>query len=520
MDFVNPIDILKSSLNRLRLKLDTNRSKSRAACTHAGAQSVTFSFTNKCPYTVWPGTLTAAGRPQLSSTGFTLATGASFSLSALQHGLARTQCSTSGKFVCATADCASGVIECNGAGAIPPASLAEFTLRGDGGKDFYDISLVDGFNIPISITPQGGSGCQSTSCAANVNAVCDPSLAVRGADGNVIACKSACAAFNQPQYCCTGAYSTPETCPPTQYSMTFKQKCPQAYSYAYDDRSSTFTCPVAIDRASFSLSAPATWSGRFWARTQCSTSGKFVCATADCASGVIQCNGAGAIPPASLAEFTLRGDGGKDFYDISLVDGFNIPISITPQGGSGCKSTSCAANVNAVCDPKLAVRGADGTVIACKSACAAFNQPQYCCTGAYSKPETCPPTQYSRTFKQQCPQAYSYAYDDKSSTFTCPRGSGCQSTSCAANVNAVCDPSLAVRGADGTVIACKSACVAFNQPQYCCTGPNNTPETCPPTQYSMTFKQQCPQAYSYAYDDKSSTFTCPSGGNYLITFCP
>ena len=39
-----------------------------------------------------------------------------------------------GKFVCATADCASGVIECNGAGAIPPASLTEFTLRGDGGK--------------------------------------------------------------------------------------------------------------------------------------------------------------------------------------------------------------------------------------------------------------------------------------------------------------------------------------------------------------------------------------------------
>ncbi|KAB5520104.1 hypothetical protein DKX38_024423 [Salix brachista] len=124
------------------------------------------------------------------------------------------------------------------------------------------------------------------------------------------------------------------------------------------------------------------------------------------------------------------GDGGKDFYDISLVDGFNIPISITPQGGSGCKSTSCAANVNAVCDPKLAVRGADGTVIACKSACVAFNQPQYCCTGAYSKPETCPPTQYSMTFKQKCPQAYSYAYDDKSSTFTCPSGGNYLITFC------------------------------------------------------------------------------------------
>ncbi|KAJ6315903.1 hypothetical protein OIU78_019222 [Salix suchowensis] len=220
------------------------------ACTHVGAQSVTFSFTNKCPYTVWPGTLTNPGSPAFSSTGFTLEAGASSTQSApatwAGRFWARTQCSTdaSGKFVCATADCASGVIECNGAGAIPPASLAEFTLRGNGGgQDSYDISLVDGFNIPISITPQGGSGCQSTSCAANVNAVCDPSLAVTGADGTVIACKSACLAFNQPQYCCTGAYSTAETCPPTQYSMTFKQQCPQAYSYAYDDKSSLVTCP-------------------------------------------------------------------------------------------------------------------------------------------------------------------------------------------------------------------------------------------------------------------------------------
>ncbi|KAJ6755543.1 hypothetical protein OIU79_028034 [Salix purpurea] len=34
-----------------------------------------------------------------------------------------------------------------------PASLVEFTPSGDGGKDYYDIGLVDGFNLPISITP-------------------------------------------------------------------------------------------------------------------------------------------------------------------------------------------------------------------------------------------------------------------------------------------------------------------------------------------------------------------------------
>ena len=42
---------------------------------------MTFVVKNNCPYTVWPGTLTAAGRPTISSTGFTLATSASPSLS-------------------------------------------------------------------------------------------------------------------------------------------------------------------------------------------------------------------------------------------------------------------------------------------------------------------------------------------------------------------------------------------------------------------------------------------------------
>ncbi|KAK0598649.1 hypothetical protein LWI29_036645 [Acer saccharum] len=49
-------------------------------------------------------------------------------------------------------------------------------------------------------------------------------LAVKGSDGNgsTIACKSACAALNQPQYYCTGAFNTPETFPSTNYSKIFK----------------------------------------------------------------------------------------------------------------------------------------------------------------------------------------------------------------------------------------------------------------------------------------------------------
>ncbi|KAK9290097.1 hypothetical protein L1049_008261 [Liquidambar formosana] len=214
---------------------------------YVGAHSASFTFKNNCPYIVWPGTLTGGGSPQLSSTGFELASGASLILDVPNpwsgRFWARTQCAAdaSGKFICATADCGSGQIACNGAGAIPPATLIELTLAANGGTDFYDISLVDGFNLPVSLSPTSGS-CNSTSCPANVNTVCPPELSVKGSDGSVIACKSACLAFNQPQYCCTGSFGSPTTCSPTNYSMIFKSQCPQAYSYAYDDKSSTFTC--------------------------------------------------------------------------------------------------------------------------------------------------------------------------------------------------------------------------------------------------------------------------------------
>ncbi|MQK89917.1 hypothetical protein EI007_25835, partial [Escherichia coli] len=92
--------------------------------------------------------------------------------------------------------------------------------------------------------------------------------------------------------------------------------------------------------------------------------------------------------------------------------------------------------------------------------------------------------------------------------------------SCPANINTVCPSELQLKGSDGNVIACKSACLALNQPQYCCTGDFGTADKCPPTKYSQIIEQQCPDAYSYAYDDKSSTFTCSARPDYAITFCP
>lgn len=75
-----------------------------------------------------------------------------------------------------------------------------------------------------------------------------------------------------------------------------------------------------------SIDAPDDWAGRFWARTWCNDQTNH-CETGDCGNKV-ECNGAGGVPPATLAEITLKGHEGLDFYDISLVDGFNVAASV------------------------------------------------------------------------------------------------------------------------------------------------------------------------------------------------
>ncbi|XP_060171167.1 thaumatin-like protein 1b [Lycium barbarum] len=216
----------------------------------AGSYAANFIIKNNCPYSIWPATLTGQG-PQLL-TGFELTSQASQTLEVPNSWSgrvwARFVClnDATGKFTCLSGDCGTGQVTCNNKGAIPPATLVEFTLAGYGGKDFYDISLVDGFNLPVSVVPQNRAGCNSTSCPVDIdNKGCPEELALRNPKGGVIGCKSACVAFQQPQYCCTGPYGSPKTCKPTKYSLQFKHLCPQAYSYAYDDATSTFTCTGA-----------------------------------------------------------------------------------------------------------------------------------------------------------------------------------------------------------------------------------------------------------------------------------
>ncbi|XP_050230238.1 pathogenesis-related thaumatin-like protein 3.5 [Mercurialis annua] len=226
----------------------------------SSAYSSTFTFVNKCTYPVWPGILSNAGTSQLPTTGFALQPGESNALevpvSWSGRLWGRTVCAfdQAGKFSCATGDCGSSTVECSGDGAAPPATLAEFTLNGANGLDFYDVSLVDGYNLPMLISPQGGTSgnCTITGCSVALNNACPSELKVMDSEnGENIACKSACEAFGNPEYCCSGDYGNPNTCKPSSYSEFFKNACPRAYSYAYDDGTSTFTCGGADYQITF-----------------------------------------------------------------------------------------------------------------------------------------------------------------------------------------------------------------------------------------------------------------------------
>ena len=100
--------------------------------------------------------------------------------------------------------------------------------------DFFDISVVNGFNVPMAFSPTTHE-CTSTDCTGDLNGLCLKELKVPGGSNNP------CTVFKTDEYCCTSR--TPESCKPRNYSIIFKGACPGAVSYSYDAKLNTCTCP-------------------------------------------------------------------------------------------------------------------------------------------------------------------------------------------------------------------------------------------------------------------------------------
>ncbi|KAF5174926.1 Osmotin-like protein [Thalictrum thalictroides] len=158
-----------------------------------------------------------------------------------------------------------------------------------------------------------------------------------------------------------------------------------------------------------------------WARTHCThTNGHFTCATGDC-GGRFECQGAGGATPATLVQFSIHhGQNDQSSYAVSLVDGYNVPLTVTPHEGKGvCPVVGCKPDLLPTCPSSLQHKLAHGLVVACKSGCEAFGTDELCCRNHYNSPHTCKPSSYSSFFKHACPSTFTYAHDTPSLMHEC-----------------------------------------------------------------------------------------------------
>lgn len=151
-------------------------------------------------------------------------------------------------------------------------------------------------------------------------------------------------------------------------------------------------------------------------------------------TGSIECNGVDGKSTASRA-YIWFAISRKNSYYVSLGQGYNLPIKIVPTNGEGidsmsrtngdrfyCKETACVADLHTLCPDQLSVT-IDGVRVACKNPCKYFDTDEHCCQG-YHGNHKCKcnewTTNYLKVLKSACPNAHTYDYDYKTSTFSCP----------------------------------------------------------------------------------------------------
>ncbi|GAA5975734.1 hypothetical protein JCM10908_005262 [Rhodotorula pacifica] len=226
----------------------------------AAGKTRKITVTNACDYTVWPGLFTSEGPMPAQPGGWEAKPGSSVSFTVQETWggriWPRTNCDFSDKSVpgylaCETGGCNGGLVcaPVGGTGVIP-STLAEFNFQK--AVDFYDTSVVDGFNVPLAIT-SSSKKCKRSNCPYDLLSACPRALQKKNGKGKVIGCLTDCAANPQnSEYCCFGEHNTLASCPASgvPHLKWWKAMCPGAYAYAYDDATSLYPCS---DRADYTI---------------------------------------------------------------------------------------------------------------------------------------------------------------------------------------------------------------------------------------------------------------------------
>jgi hypothetical protein len=138
------------------------------------------------------------------------------------------------------------------------------TLEADVATFYLDISLVDALSNSIEVVPPAEnctqtvnsrvSKCQSISCVPAAGWQCpvqnrfDVFLDGKSYLPTYLSadqsCLSNCTVYQMDEACCRGEYANATTC--SSSSPGLKQACGEAYSYAFDDASSTYVWSLPI----------------------------------------------------------------------------------------------------------------------------------------------------------------------------------------------------------------------------------------------------------------------------------
>jgi len=292
---------------------------------------------------------------------------------------------------------------------------------------------------------------------------------------------------------------------PTGHKFTFKNSCSETVWVGSFGQNGT----PALNGGGWKMEAGASLdvvvsvgnSGRVWPRTGCTFDDKGACPAGVncCATG--GCLGADGnfdlacaqtgVPPATLQEWTLdapSGNGPIDYYDGSLVDGWSVPMKMTPVAGTfnptpdpgigswWCEMDGCTEGMPECPEGNKVA----GSPMSCWSPCQVATNAgspdatKLCCTCSLTNPITCPDA-------------------------ACAGGYGCTPYH------------------ENPPYPSDMTCDPWNKADPSRAWDDNAQS------YITNVKSACPKVYSWMFDDVSATFNCrKSGGlvDYMIEFCP
>jgi hypothetical protein len=480
----------------------------------------------------------------------------------------------SGVPACATGDCDASITCPAGVGGSPPATQFEATLDSPGNpSDWYDITVINGINIPMAAVPIPGTytmpGSSPYECGSPGAA--NPSAGLQGCSWQI----PAPAATSTPPWPVT---TSMRYLPPT---TTTNAPCNVDSDCASGQICGLAFTPVA--GATGNLERVCGYQDGFWSPvTLCaqngalgSISGAFQCSTPLCNAAPSDPNFPSAKMPAAgcpegqvnfpVITCSTNSDCNRDNQANSMVcdltngsTGYCVPMVSTKL----CPATAYADAASGLC-----LEGADNTPVTCTDDAACSSG--FTCTGVTGQSSTVCAIAGECNSNFDCPLSLPYSCSNGNNQSTPPPAPTPTATSGSPTPTASPGeptPTPGAPTATPTPTPMPGQCVPNLWSIYAATAfapasfynggttngqlatgyepwvvngeplpypigeptpalpanPNWTTHALP---FESALKTACPTAYSYQYDDPYSLFTCSSASEsnqtgYTLTFCP